>query len=137
MPRFVILRHETPPGDARPSHWDWMFEQGGSLATWAVERAPTQGERTPARALPPHRLAYLTYEGPLSGGRGTVSQIDAGEYLGAIHPTKTTTLQLRGGAWNGELTIQPPREIESTDLDSSTWSFSWRASPSDDEVGAS
>ena len=37
--------------------------------------------RLPARSLPDHRLAYLDYEGEISGGRGTVRRIDSGEFF--------------------------------------------------------
>jgi hypothetical protein len=30
--------------------------------------------------LPDHRLAYLDYEGPISGGRGSVRQRERGSY---------------------------------------------------------
>src|SRR5882724_3306447 len=81
MPRFVILRHETPPGFARPAHWDFMLECGGVLRTWEMAD---------------HRLAYLEYEGEVPGGRGTVSRWDEGRYeilggLAASQPTSPLT----------------------------------------------
>ena len=33
------------------------------------------------RSLADHRLAYLDYEGPISGGRGTVARWDCGTYV--------------------------------------------------------
>ena len=80
MPRFVILRHELPADSTRPSHWDLMFEEQGALRTWAVESEPAIGASANAEALADHRLAYLTYEGEVSGGRGTVARWDEGEY---------------------------------------------------------
>lgn len=81
MPRFVILRHETPADAERPSHFDLMFEAGGELRTWAVDRLPTaEGPPAIATPLPPHRLAYLQYEGPVSGNRGTVRRVTSGSY---------------------------------------------------------
>ena len=67
--RFVIQKHTT--GGA--SHYDLMLEAGGALATWRLRRLPTvmkPGGSMPAQALPDHRLAYLSYEGEISGGRG-------------------------------------------------------------------
>ena len=91
MPRFVLLRHETPPGHPRPSHWDLMLEHAGVLLTWELQTLPglwaealgedsSDAEDTvEARRLSDHRLAYLEIEGPVSGGRGTVQRCDRGE----------------------------------------------------------
>lgn len=85
MPRYVILRHELPPESGRASHWDVMLEDRAAsgevvLKTWAVERSPD--DRTPqiALLLPDHRAAYLSYEGPISGGRGEVTRWDEGSF---------------------------------------------------------
>lgn len=77
MPRFVILRHDHPH-----LHWDFMLETGPVLRTWRLEHEPIP-DRGPisAMALGVHRLIYLEYEGPVSGGRGTVTRWDAGDYL--------------------------------------------------------
>jgi len=74
MPRFVVLAHDSPDG----RHWDFMFETGPALATWALERPPESGQVATAKALPDHRAAYLDYEGPISRGRGSVVQWDRG-----------------------------------------------------------
>lgn len=76
MPRFVILEHDHPL-----LHWDLMLEVGASLRTWRLAQAPAApGETIDAVALPDHRLDYLDYEGPVSGGRGAVKRWDVGEY---------------------------------------------------------
>jgi hypothetical protein len=80
MPRFVVLRHEFPADHPRGAHWDVMFEIDGALRTWAIGRMPDQGEPQSADALADHRLEYLTYEGPVSGERGSVTRWDAGTY---------------------------------------------------------
>lgn len=73
----VLLRHRTPEGGV---HYDWMIERGGVLVTFRVADridrgvAEFQGER-----LPDHRAAYLTYEGGVSGGRGTVMRVAEGQ----------------------------------------------------------
>jgi hypothetical protein len=76
VPRFVILRHDGPQG----LHWDFMLETGSVLATWALAESPDSAHPIAARPLPEHRLAYLDYEGPVSGGRGTVTRWDEGTY---------------------------------------------------------
>jgi len=54
---------------------------GGTLVTFRVqERIDRPGVgRFVAERLPDHRSAYLDYEGPVSGGRGTVRRVAAGE----------------------------------------------------------
>jgi hypothetical protein len=75
--RFVVLLH-TGFGE---DHYDLMFEREDrtALRTIRVARWPIVGE-TAARSLPDHRLAYLDYEGPVSGGRGTVRRVARGQY---------------------------------------------------------
>jgi len=72
--RFVILEHDHPF-----QHWDFLIEDGDSLASWRLLELPESGKRIPASSLPVHRRHYLTWEGPLSGDRGSVRRIDSGE----------------------------------------------------------
>ena len=76
MPRFAVLHHESSLG----SHFDLLLETGGVLRTWALPGPPEPGIEIACRALPDHRLAYLDYEGPVSGRRGTVTRWDQGTY---------------------------------------------------------
>ncbi len=83
--RFAILRHELPQNASRPSHWDLMLEHRGVLITWelptlAFDKLPATFEQLQIRRLADHRIAYLTYEGPVSNDRGTVTQVDCGTY---------------------------------------------------------
>ena len=78
MSEFVILYHQTPESAERPDHWDLMIQSGDRLMTWALESSPVAGRVTAAVRLPDHRLEYLDYEGPLSGGRGEVSRLARG-----------------------------------------------------------
>ena len=41
---------------------------------------PAPGESTCAEELADHRLAYLDLEGDVSGGRGAVTRVGAGDY---------------------------------------------------------
>lgn len=75
MPRFVVLIHDYPI-----LHWDLMLEDGEALRTWRLAEEPAAGAEIAAEALPPHRHAYLDYEGPVSGGRGSVTRFAAGHY---------------------------------------------------------
>ncbi|MCX7010182.1 MAG: hypothetical protein NTY53_23580 [Kiritimatiellaeota bacterium] len=76
-PRFVLLRHEGHG----PNHFDFMIEDGHALATWQFDSSPTllsPGGALTCRRLAEHRSAYLDYEGPVSGGRGSVQREDSG-----------------------------------------------------------
>ena len=88
MPRFVLLHHECPPSFGKPSHWDLMLECDGVLLTWSLPALPaawggeggSAAEQIAATRLADHRIAYLDYEGPISGDRGVVKRVDGGEY---------------------------------------------------------
>jgi len=89
MPRFVVLEH----AGLRGVHWDFMLESGTVLRTWALCETPLAGKVIAAEALADHRLAYLEYEGPISGGRGSVSCWDQGTY--ELLEESPTGLELR------------------------------------------
>jgi len=81
--RFVVLRHvvrEAAGGAAEEAHVDLMVEDDGAgpdrpLVTFQLDAPP------PARGRRSfdHRPRYLDYEGPISGGRGRVERLDAGQ----------------------------------------------------------
>ena len=74
---FVIQIHS----DYGPLHYDLMLARGGVLATWQLTVSPAElaeGQETRAKRLKDHRLEYLTYEGPVSKGRGRVAILDKG-----------------------------------------------------------
>ena len=83
--RFVVLHHfvtdEFVQKSGRGTHFDLMLEFGDSLRTWAIEHWPLP-QQIPQRAnrLQDHRLAYLEYQGPLSGARGHVVREAMGTY---------------------------------------------------------
>lgn len=107
MPRFVVLRHECPSGDPRPSHWDFMLEAGGALRTWAVSERPDRAESAiAAEALADHRLAYLEIEGPLSGGRGSVTRWDQGEYRTIEWRPNQVVVHLSGAHLTGRAALR-------------------------------
>lgn len=94
MPRAVILRHDLPDGSW---HYDWMIERSipdleprpgpgpeRRLLTFRLDPAPAPPPADPAAGpfqadrLPDHRAHYLDHEGPVSGGRGTVTRVASG-----------------------------------------------------------
>jgi len=100
---FVILHHRLKGGE----HWDLMLEHGDLLLTWQLEREPTDSAALPipARRIGDHRKVYLTYEGPVSGDRGEVRRVDAGE-VNIIAATHSCVLfELRQGRLRGRFQL--------------------------------
>ena len=79
MSRFVILHHQFPESHSRSNHWDLMLEMRGRLLTWSLESLPQINQVLMVDQLADHRIAYLDYEGPVSGDRGWVERWDTGQ----------------------------------------------------------
>ena len=99
--RFVVLHHT---GVGEP-HFDLMFEQARSLATW---RSPCPlreiaDQPVPVTHIGDHRLAYLDYEGALSGGRGRVERIERGTFMGKQIENDDWHLVITGDLTVGEI----------------------------------
>lgn len=99
MPRFVVLEHDWPS-----PHFDLMLEWGGVLRSWRLTNPPSCGEIV-GEAAPDHRLAYLDYEGPVSGGRGSVKRWDAGDYA-LLNEIDGVEIECRGQRLIGRLRVR-------------------------------
>jgi hypothetical protein len=135
MPRFVLLYHDCPPGYARPSHWDLMLESEDGLETWALTQLPrswqgalartysvfpncaplSENETVAAEYLAKHRAAYLDYEGPVSGERGSVMRVASGTYCIAERTEAAWQLVFDAS------TIQGRLWLERLTANSATW----------------
>jgi hypothetical protein len=102
MPRYVILEHDTPQG----LHWDVMLQWGEVLRTWAAPDLPDSKLTLNVRDLPDHRAAYLDYEGPVSGGRGSVSRWDQGTYEIVQQSDTRLVVELSGQRMTGRAVLQ-------------------------------
>ncbi len=102
MPRFVILRHDSPRG----VHFDFMLEWGDALKTWALPQPPDSAVEMECEALPDHRLAYLDHQGPVSGDRGSVARWDWGEYTVQRQTETEWVVELGGRQINGLATLR-------------------------------
>jgi hypothetical protein len=112
VPRFVILRHDSP----RVEHFDFMLEAPGNvLKTWALPRPPEIGTETECKALADHRIEYLDYEGPISGQRGIVTRWDRGTYTLERHSDVEWVVLLAGEKIAGRV------HITRSDDQSSRW----------------
>jgi hypothetical protein len=100
MPRFVLLEHRW-----NGVHWDVMLELGDALRTWAIDSPIESGKDLTARLLPDHRLAYLDYEGPVSGDRGEVRRVAQGTYEVGQWSENRVELTLESPQLNGIVTL--------------------------------
>ncbi|MEA1950003.1 MAG: DNA polymerase ligase N-terminal domain-containing protein, partial [Planctomycetota bacterium] len=100
--RFVVLRHDSPAGP----HWDFMLEFADTLRTWALQDEPTAAQTVAAHALPDHRPAYLDYEGPVSGDRGSVERFDRGTFDVVEFKDDLLVVQLAGSKLMGRAVIE-------------------------------
>jgi hypothetical protein len=99
--RFVILTHDHPV-----LHWDLMLEDGEALTTFRLLEEPVAGTVIAAEPIAPHRKAYLDYEGPVSGGRGSVTRWDHGTFRELQQSPGARTLLLTGQRGRFKFTLQ-------------------------------
>jgi DNA polymerase Ligase (LigD) len=117
MHRFVVLTHDFPL-----LHWDFMLEKEAGLRTWRLSAPPAPGRSTPAEPLPDHRHAYLDYEGPVSGDRGTVTAWDRGIYRLLAENEAEVVVHLEGQLLHGTASVK--RRNPGTD-----WEFLYHPDP--------
>ena len=74
--QFVIQKHTKSGG----THWDLMVQNGDLLKTWRLDKGPGQLKNAPAKAekIFDHPLKFLTYEGKVNEGKGSVKIADKG-----------------------------------------------------------
>lgn len=110
--RFVIQRHVREPDP----HFDLMLERGGALTTFQLARLPIAGLQE-ATLLEEHRLDYLTYEGEISGGRGTVAIQDRGVYRTETWEEGRMVIHLEGERHTGRAVFE--------NITGTLWSVEW------------
>ena len=76
------------------------------LRTWRLQARPEPGAAIPATPLGLHRKAYLDYEGPLSGNRGTVKQWDAGLFDWHLDDANRVVVRLEGRLLCGAASLE-------------------------------
>ncbi len=100
------------------------------LATWAVELDDLDhwllnGGKAKALELPPHRVAYLDYEGEVSGNRGVVRRVHRGTLIVMENQLQRKRFELTSSSINGTLTLDRKQNI-AADLDEPWWEMEWR-----------
>ncbi len=92
--RIVILLHDHPF-----RHWDLLLEKSEAADTWRLLRPPLTGEPIAATQVADHRLHYLTWEGAVSGNRGTVQRLHSGTYQQVNCAGLPTWMDSAGRPW--------------------------------------
>lgn len=98
MPDVVLLLHQQPDGS---SHFDWLIarpdDPGGALLSFRLGVRPDHPACAAfsAEPIPDHRPRYLTYEGPLTAGRGTVTRLARGTLTRAQLTPDRAVLEIR------------------------------------------
>jgi hypothetical protein len=101
--KFVIQQHSTALG----VHWDFMLELGDILQTYRLDKAPQQLIQNPANAVKifDHPPKFLTYEGPVNKGQGSVCIIETGTYKMVHQAHDRIELDLNGKILKGKFTL--------------------------------
>jgi len=109
----ALLLHETPDGG---SHHDWLLVDPNAsdherAPLWTARVAPASDRwaeigRFELQRIAHHRLAYVTYEGPVSGGRGTVRRIDEGGFTAIEWTEDRIVLDLKMKGFQGRITLR-------------------------------
>jgi hypothetical protein len=100
MPRFAILTHDHPA-----PHWDLFLEAGPVLRSWRLLAPLSSAIAVPAEPAADHRLFYLDYEGPVSGNRGSVHRMDAGQFTAEVEERDRIVLRMDGTRFIGRLIL--------------------------------
>jgi DNA polymerase Ligase (LigD) len=116
--RFVVLEHEW-----NGIHWDFMLEAGDGLKTWSLGAPIVPGLRLEASMLPDHRRIYLTFEGPIAGGRGRVRRVAEGAYQTIEWTPEHIRVLLIGTQLVGEAELYRSPCGDDSDGGSTTWTF--------------
>ena len=102
--RYVIQRHERQGEEV---HWDLMLETAGFLETYRVNKPPEEWGKGPIEAekIFDHPLKFLTYEGPVNKGKGSVTIADSGRYEIASQNENHLTVYFAGEILKGEFEL--------------------------------
>lgn len=112
--RTAILQHTTPTG----VHHDWLIEdptlpdpKAPDARLWTARVTPPPADwpklkRLDLTVIPPHRRAYLTYQGPVSNNRGHVKRITSGTCEVSLWSESRIVLTIKTKATTLDLQLQ-------------------------------
>ena len=101
--KFVIQEHTNTGG----IHWDFMLESGDNLQTYRLENSPKDMliKDTIGEKIFDHQLKFLTYQGPVNNGIGSVKIAESGTYRIISKNKKQIELDLKGRVLDGNCTL--------------------------------
>jgi hypothetical protein len=101
--KFVIQQHSSGPD----VHWDFMLETADSLQTYRLDKAPSEALHRAVNATKifDHPLKFLTYQGPVNKGQGSVRIIETGTYKIVHQAHNRIELDLNGKILKGKFTL--------------------------------
>jgi len=101
--KFVIQKHIK----AGSAHWDLMFEAGSVLQTYRLDLPPEKlsPQANTAIKIFDHPLKFLTYQGSVNKGLGTVEIADSGIYTPLTANSIQQELLLQGKILKGKFRL--------------------------------
>jgi hypothetical protein len=123
--RYVILHHTAWPG--KPDHYDLLIQiHEGAENDRFLKAFYTESNALPVPSQPgetrresrlllqeDHRVAYLTYQGQVGGGRGRVARVDEGECEHLIEPSREELkCRLSGQRFKGVFRLRHHEQAE-------------------------
>ena len=102
--KFVIQEHKKE-GDV---HWDLMLESDGFLETYRLDVPPEEISSRPANAqkISDHPIKFLTYEGSVNKGKGSVKIAETGTYRIVKETDGAIEMNIDGKLLNGEFELR-------------------------------
>ena len=102
--QFVIQEHSR---QNEPIHWDLMLEVGGVLRTYRLDSPPADivGRTCTATKIHDHPLRFLTYQGSVNKGLGSVRLVDSGTYQLIKDNMESFRLEFNGKILSGEFSL--------------------------------
>lgn len=111
--KFVIQEHSSGPD----VHWDFMLETADSLQTYRLDKAPGEALHLVVNATKifDHPMKFLTYQGPVNKGRGSVRIVETGTYKIVHQAHDRIELNLNGNILKGKFAL--------THIEGDNWQF--------------
>ena len=123
--KFVVQKHIS----GHDVHWDFMLESGNVLETYRLDKAPAEllDQTATATKIFDHPLRFLTYQGPVSRGRGRVLLTETGTYSRTQQEPGRVELDLNGRILKGKFIL--------THLEGDAWEFAAKRPRSKNATG--
>lgn len=123
----VVLRHDAPDGT---HHFDWLIAKRlhlpdpdeRALLAFRCPEVPGERDAIDAERIRDHRVVYLSHEGTISGGRGSVERVCDGRCRVLSISDRAFTLAL--SLWENALIAEG--RLQSHSSDSEWWRIAFR-----------